>query len=131
MTCERGHLCIASRTEVKIWEAEVVSDYIKGQKRYKGQKGSLFTTSWGQCLPAMQATLKSAKIYNAIKERSDVIGLLDEIRDIIYNFDSRRTYVYESILKAKLAVFAIRQEYKETASNYLLRFKQTISVSEN
>ena len=30
----------ASRTEVKIWEAEV-SDYIKGQKRYnKGQKGS-------------------------------------------------------------------------------------------
>ena len=39
--------------------------------------------------------------------------------------------MYESILKAKLAVFAIRQEYKETASNYLLRFKQTISVSEN
>ena len=119
----------ASRTEVKIWEAEV-SDYIKGQKRYKGQKGSLFATIWGQCSPAMQATLRSTKIYDAIEERSDVIELLNEIRGIIYNFDSR-TYVYESILKAKLAVFGIRQEYKETASDYLLRFKQTISVSEH
>ena len=119
----------ASRTEVKIWEAEV-SDYIKGQKRYKGQKGSLFATIWGQCSPAMQATLRSSRIYDAIEECSDVIGLLNEIRGIIYNFDSR-TYVYESILKAKLAVFGIRQEHKETASDYLLRFKQTISVSEH
>ena len=38
----------ANRTEERIWEAEV-SDYIKGQKRYKGQKGSLFATIWGQC----------------------------------------------------------------------------------
>ena len=38
----------ATKTEVRIWESEV-SDYIKGQKRYKGQKGSLFATIWGQC----------------------------------------------------------------------------------
>ena len=118
-----------SRTEVKIWEAEI-SDYIKGQKRYKGQKGSLLATIWGQCSPPMQVTLRSAKIYDTIEECSDIIRLLHEFRGIIYNFDSH-TYVYESILKAKLAVFGICQEYKETASDYLLCFKQTISVSEH
>ena len=119
----------ASRTEERIWESQC-SDYIKGQKRYKGQKGTLFATIWGQCSPAMQASLRSAKGYEEIEDQSDVIELLNEIRGIIYNFDSR-TYVYESILKAKLAVFAIRQEPKETAADYLLRFKQTISVSEH
>ena len=49
---------------------------------------------------------------------------------IIYKFDSRTYILYQSILRAKTAVFRIQQEPKESAQDYLLRFQQTIALSE-
>ena len=118
----------ATRTDVRIWDIEV-SDYLIRKKRYKGQKSCLFATIWEQCSPAMQANLQASTNHNAIEASSDVISLLNEIMGIIYKFDSR-TYIYQSILQAKIAVFRIQQEPKESAHDYLLRFQETIAVSE-
>jgi hypothetical protein len=70
----------ASMTAVRIWEQEVTM-YVKQVGNYKTNKCALYTLSFGasQCSEAMQAKIKSDKLYDSMQEEYDNLQLIKGI----------------------------------------------------
>jgi hypothetical protein len=88
----------------------------------------IYTTIHGQCTDAMIQELKTDQGYEAIKEKSDAIGLLKMIKKICYNYQNEQFQVL-AMIRAIKKVFATTQSNKETNIEYLERFKNRITVA--
>ena len=71
-------------------------------------KASLFSVIWAQCSKPMQSKVKTSADFNKIESKSNVLGLLKEIKYIAYKFETRG-YIYSSLHEAKKAFFKVFQ----------------------
>ena len=69
---------------------------------------SLFTILWGQCSPGIQSKIRSSLDYLIRKEEGDCAWLLEEIRQVMYDFTSSR-YRLQTLLEAKLELLRYQQ----------------------
>ena len=120
----------ASMTTKCIWEQEVKM-YCKQVTTYKTNKCALYSVVWGQCSEAMQAKIKSDKLYDSMHaEVDDSLMLIKIIKGIAYKFESQKN-IYLSLDNVKCTFYAYKQGADETNANYMSKFKNTIEVIEH
>ena len=59
--------------------------YSEEMKQYKKNKGKLFRTIVGQCVPVLRARLESSTGFKELEESHDVAGLMNLIEGLVYN----------------------------------------------
>ena len=59
--------------------------YLEETKQYKKNKGKLFRTIAGQCVPVLRTRLEGITEFKAMEEKHDVIGLMGLIEGLVYN----------------------------------------------
>ena len=90
---------------------------------------SFFTIIWGQSSPGIQNKIQGDNDFLSKKEDSDCAWLLDEIRQLMFNFTSS-SYPPHSVYLAKRALFNLRQGKNLTLIEYKHRFDELVSVIE-
>ena len=115
----------SSETTKQIWQQEVKMMYCEQVKTYKQNKCALYSVIWGQCSEAMQAKIKSDKLYDDMREVDGSLMLIKMIKGIAYKFASQKN-IYLVLDNAKCAFYAYKQGPDETNANYLSKFKNTI-----
>jgi hypothetical protein len=120
---------VSSETTKQIWQQEVKM-YCEQVKTCKQNKCALYSVIWGQCSEAMQAKIKSDKLYDDMQEVDDSLTLIKMIKGIAYKFESQKN-IYLALDNAKCAFYAYKQGKDETNANYMSKFKNTIEVIEH
>ena len=59
-----------------------VKNYVEKGERLKSTLTSLYYVTWGQCSKLQKNKLKGQKVFKTIEKRTDVSGLLKEIKGI-------------------------------------------------
>ena len=92
---------------------------------------SSYSVIWGQCSEAMQAKIKSDKLYDDMQEVDDSLMLIKMIKGIAYKFESQKN-IYLALNNVKCTFYyAYKQGPDETNANYMSKFKNTIKVIEH
>ena len=89
---------------------------------------SLFTILWGQCSPGIQSKIRSSIDYLIRKEEGDCAWLLEEIRQVMYDFTSSR-YRLKTLLEAKLELLRYQQGRMSTIQ-YFNKYLEKIHAYE-
>jgi hypothetical protein len=89
----------ATRTQVRNWEKQVDEHVKRGSMLTESLK-SAYSLIYGQCSNAMRAKLESRPNHIAIEGAADLIGLLENIRTVMFHFQSQR-YAPLALHKAK------------------------------
>ena len=109
--------------------------YMELFKRYLNEKDllsnhlhSLFTILWGQCSPGIQSKIRSSVDYLIRKEEGDCAWLLEEIRQVMYDFTSGR-YRLTTLLEAKIDLLRYQQGRMSTIQ-YFNKYLEKIHAYE-
>ena len=112
-----------------------VTVYMEMLKRHLNEKEvltnnlhSFFTVLWGQCSPGIQCRLRGKIEFPIKKEDGDFAWLLEEIRQVMYNFSSGR-YRLRTLFDAKLDLLKFRQGRLPTF-RYFKKYLQQINAFE-
>ena len=79
----------ATRTQVQIWEKEV-DEFIKHCGYFKENLKTLYSLVWGQCTDVMRQKIEAADGFEDIFNQGDGLGLLQAIKDTVYQFHSQK-----------------------------------------
>jgi hypothetical protein len=119
----------ASRSEQKIWEKEI-DEYVKRKSVYNENMKSAYSVVWGQCSNAMRAKLESRDTHENIALAGDVIGLLRNIKDAAFSFQSEK-YKVHALHEAKRRFYSLYQDRNMTVQAYMEKFKNQVDVIEH
>ena len=75
--------------EMLIYRDEV-KDYGKRTRTLTASLGKIYSVVCGQCTEAMKSKVKTMREYTTVVGEMDMVGLLDLIRKVTYDFDSAR-----------------------------------------
>ena len=113
-----------------------VTIYLEDIKQVRQQRAilenslhSFFTILWGQCSPGVQSKLKANTSYLVKKAESDCKWLLDEVRQLMYDFTASKYPLY-SVYKAKVALIQYRQGRNQSLMIYYERFMDLVYAVE-
>jgi len=118
----------ADATDMKIWEEEV-KEFVKTKIKLKENVKQLYSLVWGQCSEAMRAKLESMDGHRKLSEEGDGIGLLKQIKSIVYNFQDQK-YLPLALYEANRRLYACTQG-KHTPQEYQTQFLNTVDVIEH
>lgn len=115
--------------ELKLWEMTVKS-YGKRKEALERNLYSLYAIVWGQCSSALQAKLTSISSFESIKESSNVVLLLREIRKISWSMDTSTnpTQAYSIAMKR---LISLRQRPETPLSEHYKDFKTLLDIVEH
>jgi hypothetical protein len=116
------------RTEVRIWEKQVDEHVKRGTMLAENLKTD-YSLIYGQCSDAMRAKLESRENHLVIKAASDSIGLLENIRTVMFQFQSQR-YAPLALHEAKYRFYLFLQDRQAMCQQYHKTFKNNIDVIE-
>jgi hypothetical protein len=116
------------QTEVGIWENQVDEHVKRGTMLAKNLK-TAYSLIYGQCSNVMHAKLESRENHLAIEVAADSIGLLENIRTIMFQFQSQR-YTPLALHEAKHHFYLFPQDHHATCQQYHETFKNNIDVIE-
>jgi hypothetical protein len=119
----------ATESEKRIW-LKRIDEFVKREAQLESNMTSAYSVVWGQCTDAIIAKLEARDNHEEISGSNDVLGLLKNIRDIAFNFQSQR-YKTHSLHEAKRRFFKMSQEKGMTCAEYLERFKNQVEVIEH
>ena len=118
----------ATQTEKKIWEERV--------KQYMWQEDTLvhnlklaYVLIYGQCSDTLWVKLESRPDYETIKAKADPIGLLENIKAVMYQFQAKR-YGPLALHEAKHCYYTFFQDKHMTCQQYYESFKNNTDVLE-
>ena len=83
----------------------------------------MYAVIWDQCSPSMQARMELLDNYVELSQSKDCIRLLREIKVSVFEFE-RQAHIYDSMLKASLAIYNIKQGERESVNKYRNRFRE-------
>ena len=107
----------ANQTQTLMWNEEV-KECVKRTRQLRNNLATTQTAAWGQCSEAMKAKLKSLDEYLARKAANDCAWLLEQIRAITLQFDSKRNS-FLSLMDARTSFLTCRQGRQQTTDSYL------------
>ena len=73
--------------DLKDYDADV-REFEKRQRGLERNKTRLFAVAWGQTSESMRRKVEAAPGYDAIKANDDLVGLLNAIKTIAFNFET-------------------------------------------
>jgi hypothetical protein len=82
---------------------------------------------WRQCSPLMQHKLQATKNFDNIKQRSEVVDLLKEIKQISHTFDGQSS-IYDSIDEAMRKYYLYRQGPHDSNDLHLKIYKSLVDT---
>ena len=80
----------ASEDDKKIWN-EILKIYTKKTDALEQNLIAMHTIIWGQASPTMQIKVKSVKGYDTKANTYDCLWLLQQIKAITMNYESKKT----------------------------------------
>jgi hypothetical protein len=118
----------ATRTQVRIWEKQV-DEHVKRGSMLTENLNTAYSLIYGQCSDAMRAKLESRPNHIAIEGAADSIGLLENIRTVMFQFQSQR-YAPLALHEAKRCFYLFSQDRNTTCQQYHETFKNNVDVIE-
>ena len=116
-----------STLRVKVY-MEMLKRHLNEKEVLTNNLHSFFTVLWGQCSPGIQCKLRGKLEFLIKKEDGDCAWLLEEIRQVMYNFSSGR-YRLRTLFDAKLDLLKFRQGRLPTF-RYFKKYLQQINAFE-
>ena len=83
----------------------------------------------GQCIDLLKSNIKTSANWETVSSQYDMLGLLDAIKTIIYNFEDQK-YLPLSLHHAKRNFYAFRQGNFPNP-DYLDRFMNLVDIEES
>ncbi|CAB9508165.1 hypothetical protein SEMRO_336_G120260.1 [Seminavis robusta] len=114
--------------DLAIFKQEVAS-YVKGTDKIKENRQNAFSLIWGQCSDTLRAKVEASVDLAALNQAANVIGLLQAIRSVMLQFQTRK-YQPLAILESKRRAMTFRQGDK-SAEEYYRLFKQKVEATEH
>ena len=118
----------ASKAKIETYKIKY-SKKVDEQRDYKRNKEKLFRIIMGQCVPAMRNKIKKMPTFKTIEDDDDVAALLGLLQDVAYSTDSTG-YEYWTMQAAMRKLLTMRQENKESLTNFGKRFLAQQEVTE-
>ena len=88
-----------------------------------------YSLVWGQCTDLLRAKVEALNNYAQIKRDSHVLALLREIKGITFKFEDQ-CYVPHLLYQAYRSFYNLRQKPKDTNTQYLKQFNNTVDIIE-
>jgi hypothetical protein len=88
----------------------------KADKKYQSKKAKVFRLIIGQCVPAMKHKIEGATKYPALMEASDVSGLLQFMKELVYSTHSTQPHLRQVIFFFLLGVACAKLDVIGTPS---------------
>ena len=117
----------ATPLERRIWEKEV-DGAVKRRSILEQNLKTLYSLLWGQCAPAMRAKIESLTGYESVKAASDSIGLIQGIRNIVFDVVQQNKYKPQAMHEAMRRFYKFRQDKYMENSVYLEKSKIVVEV---
>jgi phage pi2 protein 07 len=119
----------ASKSEQRMWEKKI-DEFVKRESIYNENMKSAYSVVWGQCTDALRAKLEANDNHATIALEGDAIGLLKNIRDAAFNFQSEK-YKSHALQEAKRQFYQIYQKRSMTCQTYLEKFGSHVEYIEH
>jgi hypothetical protein len=119
----------ADKYDVKVWEKEI-DDYMKTQKMYEENMGTIYSLIWGQCSTSLQAKLEAKAGYAAMHAAQNAIELLKSIKDTTHSFKDEKWKAH-ALYESKQRFFLNHQDRNMSVANYREKFMNLIEVLEH
>jgi hypothetical protein len=107
----------ANQTQMLIWNKEI-KEYVKHARQLQGNLATIYAVTWGQCSEAMKAKIKSLDNYIKRTSNNDCAWLLEQIRAVTLQFDSKRNS-FLSLMDARTSFLTCKQGQQQTTEAYL------------
>jgi len=101
--------------------------YVKKTDALEQNLIAVHTIIWGQASPTMQTKIKSVKDYEAKANTHDCLWLLQQIKAITMNYESKKNPMM-SELEAKEQFYACKQDNNESPEDYMYKLKAWADV---
>jgi hypothetical protein len=118
----------ATRTRIRIWEKEV-DDYVKRGTLLSENLRTAYSLIYRQCSKAMRAKLESRPNHATLEATADSIGLLENIRTVMFQFQAQR-YAPLALHEVKRRFYTFTQDKHSMCQQYYETFKNNVEVLE-
>ncbi len=117
-----------SAEEKAIWSKEY-DRLIKKTEKYEEDKAKVFNLILGQCEKPMKNRVEAVEEYEDIEDGSDVVKLLQSIKEIAYQSSDKKYPPMQAWLSLK-ALMNISQKSNEDLRDYYKRFEGVVEMAE-
>ena len=118
----------ATQTARKIWE-EQIKQYMRREDTLAQNLKSTYALIDGQCSDTLHIKLESRPDYEGIKTTANPIGLLENIKVVMYQFQAKQ-YGPLALHEAKCHYYTFYQDKNTTCQQYYESFKNNTDVLE-
>jgi Reverse transcriptase (RNA-dependent DNA polymerase)/Zinc knuckle len=122
------HADKANRAEIRLWEKRI-DEFVKKEIAIEENLKTAFSLVYGQCTDELRAKLESRPNHAAIEAASDSIGLLKNIRTVMFQFQSQR-YGPLALHEAKRRFYLYTQDKNTSCQQYYETFRNNVEVIE-
>ena len=119
----------ADDTDKAIWNEEI-KEHVKHKKGVVTGMKKAHALIWGQCTEAMRAKLEAKDNHATIASSRDVVGLLKNIRAIMFHFQSQKKAEH-SLHEAKRRFYMLTQGKDMSCQQYRETFTNLVEVIEH
>ena len=119
----------ATKPEMKIWEKEI-DEHMKMKNHYKQNMKSAYNLIWGQISEALRTKLEAMNSHENIANAADCIGLLKNIKNISYNYQSEKLK-RQALHEAKRRFYVMYQDRTMSVQDYFDKFNNLVKVIEH
>ena len=112
-----------------VWQKNI-DNFVDCQDQLQQNIGSLYSLLQGQCIDIMKQRLESLPIYAKLNEDHDGLGLLIEIKNIAFSFQSQN-YLAHLLHNSKRCFYMFQQDKNMTTEAYLKAFTNNVEVIEH
>jgi len=88
---------------------------------------AMHTIIWGQTSPTMQTKVMSVKDYEAKSNAHDCLCLLQKIKAITMNYESKKNSMMSEV-KAKEQFYECKQDNNELPEDYMYKLKAWVNI---
>ena len=103
------------------------AEYVKQLNLIRSQLRSIYSTIWSQCTERMRARVVGQANYGVMHAQQDSLQLLNTLRTLTHNFDSRR-YNYMSLFIADRRLRNFFQGANMDTATYFHRIKHLVAI---
>ena len=115
--------------DLKDYDARL-KEFDQRERALQQNKTKMFAVAWGQTSEPMRRKVEAAPRYEAIKANDDLVGLLNAIKTIAFNFETDK-YLPLATHSAQRRFFNTIQRDHEDADTYRTRLENALKVIEN
>ena len=113
-------------SQLKIWEKKV-DRIIQRKEHYESNKHRVFNIIMGQCTPSVRAKVESNADFTTYRDRSDVLELLNLIKNIAFKGESKRSPKVSSVMALR-SLLNLKQQEDEHISDFYKRWNNQFDV---